>query len=108
MSQLMPPFREEFFQAPGILSKIWTKYFIKVATAIEDDDTNVLTNAINTIGEVSSRQEDQIAVVLLPRSESSSTLSGIEQAGLSAFLSEKSSSSRDADSDLLTLYWVGV
>ena len=84
------PIRQEMFAVPGILSKIWIKFFAQVEDEINTSSSEE-TGVLNAPNSISSTIEDEagVSVATVPSQASTNT-------------------SQINTDDILTLYWMGV
>ena len=112
-----PPIRDEMFAEKNILQKTWVLFFenlFRKAQQVEFNET--IAYVEKGVGETSTRDKDEVAMALLSGSSVVSTrevtsADSIDQSAISAFVSEKSVSSKTSENDItdiLTLYWTGV
>ena len=84
------PIREEMFTNPGIMSKIWIKFFHRIEETVNISSSEQ-SEVLKTPNSISSTVESTSGIALALLSHESST-----------------NTSKISTDNILTLYWMGV
>lgn len=90
---IKPPIQESMFESPGVLSKVWVKFFGEIE--------KIISGNVDDIAEVEETIEEEVEAIdteLLALSTNMNMLKSTPEI----------STTLEDDDNILTLYWMGV